>query len=259
MKKDNAKRKFATKQSKSATRWKWLWTVLACVMAVFICGIGFFSYYPINPSMKSSLLSAKVSSYYAQANSWMTERKQRLHQNIEKVKQIAVNQKDANQDIHFEFYSALQNMQVNVPGTSPAATISQSAANNNITKLAENAIKPSVKAASDNNNVVGQSIFNAEKLQLALKNEFHQIDAQTAAHENSHYVLQMGIFKNAAGAERMRASLVKSGFSVKVVKTALTGKEVYSVQIGPFITKNQAVLAQRQLQKKSVNGIVRKI
>jgi len=258
MKKDNAKRKFATKQSKRAARWKWLWTILACVMAVFVCGIGFFSYYPINTPMKSSLLSAKVSSYYAQANSWMTERKQRLHQNIEKVKQIAVNQKDANQDIHFEFYSALQNMQVNVPAASHSATTNQPAANNNITKLAENVIKPSVKAAPDNNNV-GQNIFNAEKLQRALKNEFNQIDAQAAARENNHYVLQMGIFKNAAGAERMRASLVKSGFSVKVVKTALTGKEVYSVQIGPFITKNQAVLAQRQLQKKSVNGIVRKI
>src|SRR4029078_10203951 len=93
-----------------------------------------------------------------------------------------------------------------------------------------------------------QSIFDAEKLQLALKNEFKQIDNQSTVSNNNHYILQMGVFKNAAGAERLRASLAKSGFSVKVGKTVLAGKEVYSVQIGPFINKNQAVLAQRQLQ-----------
>jgi len=259
MKKDNAKRKFSAKQlSKNGVHAKWLWTAVLCLMAALVSGIGFLSYYPINSAMKSSLLSAKVSSYYINMNTWVAERKQRLHQNMEKVKQIAVNRKDVNPDIHFEFYTALQNMKVSVPDSN-ATAIQQPTANNNITKLAENVIKPSAKAASDNHSVAAQSIFDAEKLQLALKNEFNQIDTQSSARNNNHYILQMGIFKNAAGAERLRASLVKSGFSVKVVKTALAGKAVYSVQVGPFITKNQAVLAQRQLQKKSVNGIVRKI
>jgi len=43
---------------------------------------------------------------------WFSERKQHLHQGIEKVKQMTKNQETTPEQIHFDFYTALPAMQM---------------------------------------------------------------------------------------------------------------------------------------------------
>ena len=46
----------------------------------------------------------------ASAVAWVTEHKQHLHQELAKVKQLSTHQNEADQQIHFEFYTTLPNM-----------------------------------------------------------------------------------------------------------------------------------------------------
>lgn len=108
MRKDFAKKDF-TKQVTHTTEKKWPWTLCIVVMVLFICLAGFFSY---NKSPTSSLLS----SYVAHVKTWIAERKARLHHEVVKAKQVVVNKNDSEPEIHFEFYTALPNMQITVSG-----------------------------------------------------------------------------------------------------------------------------------------------
>ncbi len=54
---------------------------------------------------------------------WVSKSRQHLHRDLAKVKQLAVKTKEGPPPIHFEFYTALPNMQVgNVPSLPKAAT-----------------------------------------------------------------------------------------------------------------------------------------
>lgn len=153
MKKDFAKKKFAAKQSNSILQKKWM--VLFSFIVILAGGAGFYLYQP-----KSAVLATnKLSSYYQSANQWVVERKTHLQNNLVKVKQIAVAKKDAKQEIHFEFYTTLQNMQVPVPDTNVQINDTHSVAN----------IAAKKKPAKSH------TIFDADKLQMALNDEFKQI------------------------------------------------------------------------------------
>ena len=92
------------------------------------------------------------------------------------------------------------------------------------------------------------------KLKLKIKSLTRKIGVA-----DQQYIISTGVFKNAAGAEKFRLSTVKSGWTARVININMAKTRAYSVQVGPFNSKNQAMLVQHQLQMKSVNGIIRKL
>jgi len=74
----------------------------------------------------------------------------------------------------------------------------------------------------------------------------------------SHYILQMGVFKNLAAADRMRLSLLLSGFDANIVKIKQGEQIIYQLQQGPYAELTQAKAIQDQLEAKGMNSIVKK-
>jgi hypothetical protein len=106
MKRDLAKKKGGSKHSKRR-----LWIVLIALLLIFGgVAIGFFIYQAKN----KLTVPPAISSLSSHVSDWIAERKTRLKDNLAKVKKITVNNKEPNQEIHFEFYTALQTMKVTV-------------------------------------------------------------------------------------------------------------------------------------------------
>lgn len=232
---------------------------ISAFLILLALAAGFFIY----QEKQNTLISSRFSLVYSRLNTWMNERKTRLDRNLAQAKQLAANTRNTHQEIHFEFYSALPNMRISVPEneeiprkkmlgmTTVPATPAPAPVPNIRPVIAMN--HPQLPDHIDK----AQTLFDSAQLQRALKNEFlHAPVKQAPVHQ---YVLQLGIFKNAAGAEKFRSSFAKSGYSARVVKFAIAKGIAYSVQAGPFTSKNQALLTQRQLQKKNVNSILRKL
>lgn len=228
----------ASRLSKRKSHSKSLWVTLFVLVAVFAVGLSYVA------------ATSGFFAMYTRLNQWAHERNHQLQQKIVKVKQLAVNKK-ASQEIHFEFYTALPNMRVPVPviekrdaNVRPVVVMNKSTADElTIPKMM------SIKKAENS-----AAIFDAEKLQNAMRAEISPIKIS-----NQVYVIQAGVFKNAVGAEKYRSVFLSMGEMARVVKINLTNGMGYSVQVGPFASKNQAELVQRQLQKKSINGIIRKV
>jgi len=189
----------------------------------------------VDQRKKNPLLPVK--SYVAYFKDWTAEHKNRINQNLEKVKRVAVN--DANSPpIHFEFYTALPNMQVKV--SEPKDNVKE--------KIIITENKPvATKVLSEKNVITTSAIFDDTKLQHAIEQELNQ----------PRYMIQLGIFKSASSADQYRVSLNKSGLTAEVVKAPLSGHKAFSVQLGPYINKAQAKLMLRQLQQKNINAILR--
>ncbi len=94
-----------------------------------------------------------------------------------------------------------------------------------------------------------------ERSSQSIKSDHIQAKSLVAS---SHYILQIGIFKNQAGASQLRLSLLLAGVESEVVKTEIGDVVVYSVQKGPYENERFAKSAQKRLQKKGIESIVRK-
>ncbi len=208
-------------------------------VTVLLCSIGFFTWQSQSAHAQFSLLCARM-------NDWMNERKTRLHHNLVQVKQLAANSKNTHQEIHYEFYTALTNMRVPVHEAPVEKNII--AENKSVMAVNETVTVPKV--------VKPANLFNADNLQQSMQAEINTSSEVASANQ---YVVQMGVFKQSKGAEKFRQSFARTGFATRVVKVTLAKGKAYSVQAGPFNSKNQAVLAQQQLQKKKVSGIIRRI
>ena len=118
-------------------------------------------------------MASSINSIHTRVSDWMHERKTSLNKNIVKVKQLAVNNKTPQQEIHFEFYTVLPNMRIPVPyAEKPVSTVrTVSAMSNNVSVMTNtnNAIAlPKVTA-----------LFDAGQLQNALKEELNQDQPET--------------------------------------------------------------------------------
>jgi cell division protein FtsN len=76
----------------------------------------------------------------------------------------------------------------------------------------------------------------------------------TAASEGG-YVLQVGSYPNAEGAEAMKAKLALQGFTAHVQAITLDGKTWNRVQIGPFATATQLQDVQKRLSGTGFHAI----
>ncbi|MCW5584333.1 MAG: SPOR domain-containing protein [Gammaproteobacteria bacterium] len=179
-----------------------------------------------------------VSFYSTEIKNRLVQYKNDFHQDFTKVKQIVVNQPALASSVHFEFYTTLPNMQV----TASEVTVNK---NQNILNAAPNEVL-SVQASQTKKVMLSTKIFDAEKLQRALRTEFAE----------DRYILQLGVFSSASAAEHYKESLHQSGFTASIVKVIISGRKRYRVQIGPLIAKDQARLMQRKLQQKKINSMI---
>jgi cell division protein FtsN len=82
--------------------------------------------------------------------------------------------------------------------------------------------------------------------------------SMTAAYES--YLIQVGSFRSAHEAERMKASLVMKGFNVAVSTATQNSINWYRVIIGPFSSREQAQTAQQAFARSEhIVGMVRKM
>lgn len=199
---------------------------------------------------------------FSKLSAFIDQHRHHLQKNLTKAKQLVANKEEAEPPpIHFEFYTALPNMQVKVDTSNeneaknfkpnmPVNTKTELALSNHLNQAttgnSEKVIVDANKSSSVTTNV---NIVSANELERELSAQIQQ-DA---------YIVQIGIFKNAAAAERYRQSMAQLEYKLAVVKTMLAEKEVYRVQLGPFSDKTQAKLAQQRLLKKGLSGIVRKV
>ncbi len=153
MKKELATKRIAGKTT-AHTKRMWWWVMILAVLVLVISAGSFFVY------KKRLPVFPVVSAYVMRVKTWIAERKVRLHQGITKVKQIAVNKNEAEPAIHFEFYTALPNMQVTIPDTQ----VRDNQASRNVNQAKRDKPKTTKKLA----------IISAEQVDHELATEFIQ-------------------------------------------------------------------------------------
>jgi flagellar basal body-associated protein FliL len=102
-------KKFATKYRQNK---RFLWIVVVVGMTLLLGAI-LFVYYPRSASNHTGFFST----YYTQIKAWMADRRGHLTKKASQPKHVLAKQHESEPQIHFEFYTALPNMQVN--GGSP--------------------------------------------------------------------------------------------------------------------------------------------
>lgn len=245
MKKDFTKKKLSIKQSSSL---RWGWVLIAFIFLLVLPLLG----YAIYKHKQNTLNTPVVSDYFSKIENWMGERKAHwqkklVNDNSKKVKSFTTTKNQAVPQIHFEFYTALPNMQVIV--TEPEITT--------VALLPRNVKQPmeAVKVSSTKTVPVIEkvratsppvSVASAAELEQAISDQIQQ----------KAYIVQLGVFRNAMTADKFYKTLAEAGFKATVVKSLTTKKDIYRVQLGPFLNKAQAKVAQKQLQKKGIDGIV---
>lgn len=107
MRKDAHKKMFATKKTAKPKRLRWFFFAS---LLLFVLGAGttFYQYKKILTS------DSVIATNFAKISTWIAAHKTHLHDGLAKVKQIASNKDAEDEPIHFEFYTALPNMQVKV-------------------------------------------------------------------------------------------------------------------------------------------------
>lgn len=154
MKKDFSKKSYRHKPKPRSFRVRWYGAVFTII--VLIGGAGFwFVQHKTQPAF-----SPMISAYATRTQQWISERKNRLQDNLKKVKRVAVSEDDP-PPIQFEFYTALPNMQTNMTDL--------------IAKQADAAEKkiPVSKKVPPKKLASNPSIFDADQLQQALNDEFN--------------------------------------------------------------------------------------
>lgn len=186
---------------------------------------------------RNALNSPFFSAYFARMELWVAARKDHLqkglaNETVAKKKTISPQKNDAPKPLHFEFYTALPNMQV---------TPSQPALE---AKQAE------IKVVADKKIAASQpkAIVSREELEKELSDHFKQT-----------YIVQLGVFRTSAAAYRYHQTAIQSGFNASIVKLRAAEKEIYRVQMGPFFNKVDAKGAQQKLQKQGMDSIVLKM
>ncbi len=175
-----------------------------------------------------------VSSYFSRMKTWVSERKTHINQGLVKVKRLAANKNAPPPEIHFEFYTTLPKMQVKL---------------SDLNTTDERSSAPKIQQASILPAPAASAVISASDIEK-------ELSAQLTP---PSYVVQLGIFSSKNAAAKYRASLSTAGFEASVVKSAAAGSTIYRVQLGPFKNQNQARMAQKELQRKGLNGIMRKI
>lgn len=218
------RRDFSKKQSSIKKNIPWPRVMVFALVFVLLAGCITFVYQQRNQRMQV------VAATFVELKTWITEHTSRVHQQIKAAKQQLAIKDTAPPEIHFEFYTALPKMQVEV----------EQADNKKLTPVT---MAVSEKVLSHKDVLVTPS----------------ELEKEVSQHiQTANYSLQVGLFKSPDLAAAFQASLSQKGFSAKVSKITLGKKDWYRVQYGSFATKDEAKASQLKLQKKGINAILHK-
>jgi cell division protein FtsN len=86
----------------------------------------------------------------------------------------------------------------------------------------------------------------------------NSVDAKPGEETNPAWTVQVGVFKSAQQAERVRGELVGRGFQAQVTQIAVDGGQFrYRVRVGVFKTKDEAIrMAERVRSDRSLPTFV---
>lgn len=101
----NHHRHAAKRSSHHGRRISYLWSL---VFVVLLIGAGFYVY-----KYRSSLPVTGISGYVEKISTWVKDYRGQLKQKIDKAKSLVKDAEAPPPEMHFEFYSALPNMQMN--------------------------------------------------------------------------------------------------------------------------------------------------
>lgn len=132
-------------------------------------------------------------------------------------------------DIQFDFYTELPNVQVNLPETTE--------------------LKPAPMAAPARQ--LGNSIMQVDD---SIKMAMAKKAVNTLPKQVVQYVVEVGEFKDPVSASQLRLSLLLAGVETEIVKTPA---HTYRVQQGPWSSQRQAKSARERLSKKGFEGSVK--
>jgi cell division protein FtsN len=136
-------------------------------------------------------------------------------------KPVSTVENNTPEEVHFEFYNELPNM--HVPSeTAEGASAPPPAP---IVSTEKTADAPSQKAA--------------------------------AIKPDSQYFVQLGLYKDTNEASQTRLSLLLNGLESQVVKVTENGETSYRLQQGPYTTLSEAKAAQKKLQRKGVESVIK--
>lgn len=76
------------------------------------------------------------------------------------------------------------------------------------------------------------------------------------ATSGGRYILQAGSSRNGAEAERLRASLALQGMVAQVQPVTVNGETWHRIRVGPFASRTDADVAQRQLHAAKINTML---
>lgn len=223
MPKDYAKKMISARRHKPKKEPR-LVPVVAAVLAAF-CLIG-ATVYAIHVYSQSAFFAKEHVAAWMDSAKAMVSRKAKSS-----VKMVKSQIPPPADEIQFDFYTELPNMQVNLPESatlkplSIVATVPKSG--NRIMQIDE-----SIKAV-----MARQAAYSVQKQAL-------------------QFVVQLGEFKDPVGASQLRLSLLLAGVETTIVKTS---EHTYRVQQGPWSSERQAKSAQRLLGKKGFEGSVKVI
>jgi cell division protein FtsN len=73
------------------------------------------------------------------------------------------------------------------------------------------------------------------------------------------YIIQVASFSNYQDADRMRAQLTMSGFDVYIQSAQQSGKTLYRLNMGPYVSKDVAMVKQKELQDYNISSFLIKL
>lgn len=231
-KKDLIRKKTSSKKESS---FSWGGLMLASLLlGVMILGVLTYRY------KHQSLKSQTLITGFSKIESWFKQHTERFHKVATQTKpqkpKTTTAHKEDREQIHFEFYTALPNMQV----STPALLENKPEVKKKAAALVEKVVEPTKSSALKNVVVVSQ-----DELEQEFSDRLQQ----------KNYIVQLGIFQTQGAAERYQKSLSHQGLKAKVAKGMIADKEIYRVQLGPFNQKDQAKLTEKLLQKKGISSI----
>lgn len=219
------------------------WLILGAVLILMVGGSLQYIYVAKHHPERLAQFSEQVSGF----RHWFVDRKARLQTGLDKkltdIKTLSA-KKTEDEEVHFEFYTALPAMQMSVAEANLETKAPASAG-----VVTDDKKKPAA-TLSPMKSLAAKSLFlDPAELEQDFAKRFTQ---QT-------YVIQLGVFSTAAAAEAFKEKLSSERYSAAVVKAYVGERHVYRVQLGPFASKDQVETAQHDLRKKGIDGIVRKI
>lgn len=147
---------------------------------------------------------------------------------------LAINELAGKEDrgVHFEFYSSLPNMKMEVAELSPPPLEKFS---QQVSKKAEGFLEKPAR----------EKIFTPQNIEK----EFSKHLAE------KHYVIQLGVFNHLASAQKLSEKVAETGFKVNIIKN--TQNNNYRVQLGPFVSIQERESVEQKLVQKGIPFLLR--